>query len=324
MTCDLKMSLAVAAETKLRPLADLVRRLVKQLDTLRQREISETEALVKAEEDVLRWKGLASDYLSDGPGAFNKFQTGLKRAIAREATLKETLVLFKRDLIPHAVQELVESREKLAQAFTTMCADTRADCEAEMARLLAGIVAEHDNWLMAISELGKNFGTAYRGKPPVIYSSRLDEVRHTLTGRRWLTFLHAPAVAVPAVPAAPAPAATGLAAAVPAQPARVESTRTPEVGESATGGGPLPPEAAVVPPGGAAERPGAAACRARVLRHTPATETPEAAPADLDPYPPAPDTLPPDLDAADDQGDTLDGPDAPDAEAPGPSPTPAE
>ena len=304
MTCDLKMSLAVAAETKLRPLAESVRRLVKQLDTLRQREISETEALVKAEEDVLRWKGLASDYLSDGPGAFNKFQTGLKRAIAREATLKETLVLFKRDLIPHATQELVDMREKLAQTFTNTVAAARAACEVSMAEKLGAIVAEHDNWLMAISELGKNFGTAYHGKPPVIYSSRLAEVKHTPSGRRWLTFLRAPAAP------APAASATMPAAAVSAAPKAPESTPTGAREESVTSDAPLPPEA-----------PGAAvANRARVLLRftgdagdvapTPVEPMPDAAPADPDP-----DTLDtPDLDTADDQGDTLDGPDDPDAD----------
>jgi len=321
MTCDLKMTLAFAAEKSIRPLVDLVSKLARHLTEIQKRAADETENLTKARDDVARWKTLAGDYLGDSPGAFDRYKTSLKRALARLETAQEAVKIFASDLVPHATQELVEAREKLAQAFTTTCATARADCEASMAEKLGAIVAEYDAFMAAIADLGKDFGTAYHGKPPVIYSPRLDEVRHTLTGRRWLTFLHAPAVAVPA---APVPAATGPAAAVPARPVSAESTATAAVGESATGGGPLPPEAAVVRQTEAADPLGA---RARVLLRSSATETPEAAPADLDPYPlpPDPDTLAldgPDLTDADDQGavdDDLDGPDDLGAEAEVPS-----
>jgi hypothetical protein len=283
MTCDLKMTLAVAAEKKVKPLADQVRRLTKQLDTLRQREISETEAFTKAVDDVARWKSAAGNYLSEGPGAFGKFQTGLKRALGCEETLKETLVLFKRDLIPHAEQELLAAREKLAQVFTSTVASARSDCEVELSRLMDGVVACHDDFLTAIRELGATFGTASCGEPPKIYCERLGEIPYVLIGRRWLK-LKAPPIPGPAAPVAPAPC---LAAVVLDVPKAAEHCST--VAECSTRDAtPLTPDAR----------------RAQVLlrRSPPATETPldvppvepmpEATP--VDPGPPDPDPLPPD------------------------------
>ena len=81
----------------------------------------------------------------------------------------------------------------------------------------------------------------------------------------------------------PSPAATGPAAAVSACPASVESAPTPEQAPGVKEPAPPPSEASTEVPGAAAERPGAAAaCRVRALRRSPATETPEAAPADPD------------------------------------------
>jgi len=308
MTCDLKMSLAVAAEKSIRPLAETVRKLTGQLAHLRQRLETERGNVGKREADLESLKAAASSYLAEN--TFPTFKVRLKRATENLSAARESVVLFETDLIPRTEKGLQEAHEKLAQAFTATCAAARADCEASMAEKLGAIVAEHDAFMAAIADLGKDFGTAYHGKPPVIYSPRLDEVRHTLTGRRWLTFLHAPAVAVPA---APVPAATGPAAAVPARPVSAESTATAAVGESATGGGPLPPEAAVVRQTEAADPLGA---RARALRlRPPVVETPqEPAPEALQ-APPTDDldTLDvdgPDLDAADaDQGEVDDAPD---------------
>jgi len=281
MTCDLKMSLAVAAEKSIRPLAESVRKLTGQLAHLRHRLETERGNVGKREADLESLKAAASSYLAEN--TFPTFKVRLKRATETLAAARESVVLFETDLIPRTEKGLQEARAKLEQAFAALVLAARADCEAEMAAALAVAVAVHDDFLAAIRELGKTYGTAYHGKPPVVYNPRLGEVKHTPTGRWWLTFTAAP----------PAPAAPAPAAAVPAQPARAESTRTPEVGESVKADSPLPPEAPAAAPGGAAECPGAAAaCRVRALRRTSATETPEAAPADLDPYP-----LPPDPDA---------------------------
>jgi len=108
---DLKMTLAFEAERTIAPLAAYVRKLTKQLDTLRQREISEAENLTKAVDDVVRWKGLAGEYLADGPGGFARFQTGLKRAMAKEETARESIQIFDRELVPNAQRELDTARK---------------------------------------------------------------------------------------------------------------------------------------------------------------------------------------------------------------------
>jgi hypothetical protein len=277
---DLKMTLAFEAEAKLRPLAESVRKLTAQLAHLRHRLETERGNVGKREADLESLKAAASSYLAEN--TFPTFKVRLKRATEILAAARESVVLFETDLIPRTEKGLQEAREKLEQVFAALVLAARADCEAEMAAALTVVVATHDDFLAAIREVGKTYGTAYHGKPPVVYSSRLAEVKHTPTGRWWLTFTAAP----------PAPAAPAPAAAVPAQPGRAESTPTPEVGESVKADAPLPPEAPVVPLGVAAEHPTEAAplgARARVLLRF----TGDA--GDVAPTPLAPDTQAADL-----------------------------
>jgi len=314
------MNLAILkndAAAKIGPLAETVRKLTGQLAHLRQRLETERGNVGKREADLESLKAAASSYLAEN--TFPTFKVRLKRATENLSAARESVVLFETDLIPRTEKGLQEAHEKLAQAFTTTCATARADCKASMAEKLGVIVAEHDAFMAAIAELGKTYGTASRSEPPKIAHVRLAEVKYTLTGRRWLTLKR--------TPVAPAASATMPAAAVSAAPEAPESPRTPEVGESVTSDAPQPPEAAAPV--------NAAASRARVLLRftgdagdiapTPVEPLPDAAPADLDPYPLPPDADGPDLDAGQSESDDgdVEGGDV-EAEAPGPSPTPAE
>ena len=295
------------AETALRGPAEKWAKLSRHLVEIKKRADAEAVELVKAEEDLARVKALAGDYLADGSNAFDRYKTRLKKALARLETAVESTRIFERELVPGAKRDLEAARLALSAAAATFYAASKATCEAEMAEALGLAVAAHDDFLAAFQELARTFDCSFPSgrAAPAAYSVRLDEVKHTLTGRRWLTFTRAPAVAVPAAPAAPA---TRPAAAIPVAPARVESTRVGEIGPEATEARPLPPEAPAEALGVAAERPGAAASRARVLRcsigdagdvpPTPVEPMPDAAPADLDPYP-----LPPDADGLDAQGE---------------------
>jgi len=275
MTCDLKMSLAVAAEKSIRPLAETVRKLTGQLAHLRQRLETERGTVGKREADLESLKTAASSYLAEN--TFPTFKVRLKRATENLSAARESVVLFETDLIPRTEKGLQEAHEKLAQAFTATCAAARADCEASMAEKLGAIVAEHDAFMAAIADLGKTYGTSSRGEPPKIVHLRLHEIKRTMTGRHWATLTRAPAAPAPAA-SATMPAAAGIDV-----PEAVESTRTPEVGESVTGGGPLPPEAAAERPTEAADPLGA---RARVLRRSTGVELPpQDTSTDLDPYP---------------------------------------
>jgi hypothetical protein len=304
------MNLAILkndAAAKIGPLAESVRKLTAQLAHLRHRLETERGNVGKREADLESLKAAASSYLAEN--TFPTFKVRLKRATEILAAARESVVLFETDLIPRTEKGLQEAREKLEQVFAALVLAARADCEAEMAAALTVVVATHDDFLAAIREVGKTYGTAYHGKPPVVYSSRLAEVKHTPTGRWWLTFTAAP----------PAPAAPAPAAAVPAQPGRAESTPTPEVGESVKADAPLPPEAAVLPPGGVGGAGGAGAAAGDVAPTVLDADTLDPYPLSLDPD--ALDADGPDLDA-DDQGESdadLDAPDGPDA---GPSPTP--
>ena len=307
---DIKMTLAYTAEKTIKPLADQVRKRARQLAELQKRAADEAEGHVKAVDDVTRWKGLAGEYLADSsPGSFDRYKTGLKRALAKEETARESVKIFAADLIPTARRELDTARTKLEQAFAALVVTARADYENRLTELLVAVVGEHDNWLAAISELAKGFGTSFHGEAPKVYHPRLGEVSHRLSGARWMTLKTAPpipAVAAATSPAVPADACPGPQGIAP----------TPEVGESVTRDTPcaalLAPEAidaaAECPTRDAAPL-SAEANRARVLlRGFPmATETP------LDPAenPPAlaenpPEATPVDPDAAADVPTDLD------------------
>ena len=278
-------TLRTEAEKKLRPLADQVRKLAKQLDTLRQREISETEGLVQACDNVARLKGLAGEYLEDGPGGFARFQTGLKRAMAKEETSAETVKILAGELVPAKKAELEAARGQLERAYRAFYRDQLPACESRMADLLAQVVTEHDDFILAFEQLREDFGTlSIDGPPPVAANSRLSVIdRYGMGGLPWITFLPPPRAA-----AAPDAPATMPAVPVLVPPAQAENPPTAEVGESVTGDG---PRAAVLAP-----EHGADANRARVLLRPPVAgdagdvaptpiEPPQEAPADLDPDP---------------------------------------
>jgi len=232
---DLKMALAIEAEAKLRPLADLVTKLTKQLAHLRHRLETERGNAEKRATDLESLKAASASYLTQND--FGKFRTRLKRITEDLAAARESVALFETDLLPRTERGLQAAREKLAQTFAGTVAAAKSDCEARMTDLLSAVVAEHDAFLDAISDLGKTYNTVYQGKGPVGYSSRLGDVKHTMSGRWWLTLLRppAPAAAAATMPAVPANAAATLA----------ESPPMAEVEESATGDGPLPPDNAL-------------------------------------------------------------------------------
>jgi hypothetical protein len=181
----------------------------------------------------------------------------------------------------------------LEREFAALAASARSDCENRLTELLGAVIAEHDEFMAAISELGRTFGTVFRGEPPKVYHGRVAEVKHTVM-RRWVTFKAAPPIsAAQAAPVAPDTPATLPAVPVPTQPTCVES---PPTGEKALGVESTSPRAAMIAPehcAAAAECPTGAAAplspdanRARVLlRRSPtATETPPD-PADESPAP---------------------------------------
>jgi hypothetical protein len=229
-------TLKLDAEKKIGPLAVHLAKLVKNLAGIRHRAADEDEKTVRLVEDVARLEAAAAEALGGSTNDCERFKTSIKKLTVRLATSREVVELFKK-IIPPAQREIDEARKKLTDTFTALAVAARAGCEVEMSRLLDAVVNEHDGFMRVVAELGRDFGTAYHGKPPVVCSCRLAEVKHNTTGR-WLTLLRAPAVP------APAASATGPTAAIPVAPARTESAPTPEVGESATGGGPQPPEAA--------------------------------------------------------------------------------
>jgi len=237
MTCDLKMSLAVEAEKTIRPLAKKAAALEKELAVLVKRAASEKDDFATAEETLAQLKSAAGAYLTDGPGAFDRFKTNLKRTTAKVENLRESILIFDRELVPAARLALDAAREKLAQTFAGTVAAARSDCEARMSELLAAVVASHDEFMAAISDLGKTYSTSYHGEPPKVYSPRLGEVSHRASGGRWVTFKAAPAVA--------APAATSPAAAVLTPPEAISDAPTAALREPATGDG---PRAAVIAP----------------------------------------------------------------------------
>jgi hypothetical protein len=310
MTCDLKMALAVAAETTIRPLAASVAALTKQLAVLVKRAASEKDDLATAAETLAQLKSAAGSYLTDSPGAFDRFKTNLKRTTARVETLRESIQIFDRELVPAKKAELAAARDQLQRATTAFYRDQLPACESRMADLMTQAVAERDAFVTAFQELGKVYGTSFNGPAPVACHARLDEVKHTLTGRCWLTFKAAPPIsAAQAAPVAPDTRATLPAVPVPTQPASVETPPTPEVGPEAVS---TSPRGAMIAPehcAAAAAPLSADAARARVLlRRSPMTpetpldpaenppapteDLPETPPVDVAPDTPAPDTLP--------------------------------
>ncbi|MCX5653381.1 MAG: hypothetical protein NTY65_01850 [Planctomycetota bacterium] len=270
------------AETKLRPLAAKVAELSRHLAELQKRAAGEVANLGTAEETLAQLKSAAGAYLTDSPGAFDRFKTNLKRTTARVETLRESIGIFTTELVPGKERELEAARATLERAYRAFYKSQLPACESRMADLLAQVVVEHDAFLSAFAELREDFRTiSIDGEPPRACHGRLSGIdRYGLGGLPWVTFT-------------PPPPATMPAAVVCDMPKAAESTRTGEVGESATGDAPCP-------------------CRARVLLRTPGDagevpptplEPPQEAPADLDP----PDTLPLDAAEAEAEAPPVDG-----------------
>jgi len=212
------------AETKLKNLSAAVATLERQLAVLVKRAASEKDDLETATETLAQLKNEAGAYLTDGSNAFDRFKTNLKRTTARVETLRESIQIFDRELVPGKTRELMEAREKLATAFSGLYVAARPVCEAEMARLLDRVVVEHDEFMTAFEELRKVYGGSYSGHAPRVPHRRLAEVMKLgLTKGKALVFTRAPAAApADAAPAVPAVAAPAAISDVP-MPAREES-----------------------------------------------------------------------------------------------------
>lgn len=287
------------ADAALRPLAEKVRKLSRHLDGLRRRAAAEAVELGKAEENLARFKGLAGEYLADGHGTFEKYKTGLRKALARLEMAVESTRIFERDLIPAASRDLDAAKIALSAAAARFFATSLPACESRMAALLDAVLAEADAFTSAFQELGKAYGCNFPKTPPVVRHARLGTVARKNTGFPWLTLLPAPT----------APATTSPVAAVFVAAEAPKSTPTGEKALGVEEARPRPPEASVVLPGVVADRPTEAAdplgARARALRlRPPVVKTPQE---------PAPEAQTPPTDDLDD--DAPDGPDDLGAEA---------
>ncbi len=202
------------AETLVAPLAVKVRTLAKRRETCQSRIRDTRQDLERRTAALASHRARAGERLSKSSSSFAEWQGRLRRLGREHESTQEALALLESELDPATERELTEARKNLQQALDALRNAAKVPCEAKMGALLASIVAEHDAYLAAWSQVYRDFGASFgrggRGIRPVARSTRLGTVAGRSDKPRWVTFTDKPAVP-------------------PAVPGGVESTPAPEV-----------------------------------------------------------------------------------------------
>lgn len=141
----------------IRPLADTVRKLVAELTRLQKRAGDEGETVTRLERDLARLEETAGERLTDDRDSFERYKVAHRRLTAALATSREIVETFNRKIIPTKRAEVDAARAKSENAMLALYSKGKADCEASMTVLLDAVVAEHDSFLDAIDQLGREF-----------------------------------------------------------------------------------------------------------------------------------------------------------------------
>jgi len=150
------------AERTVKPLADEVATLSRQLATLRRRCLDEQESVRRAEEDIAALKQIAAARLEGDTGGYDRFKTSLKKLQAKLDTAQEIVRTFE-ELIPAKERDLASAKNKLQSTFLALAAAARPACEARMAELIGTVLAERDAFVATFERLALDYGADFTG-----------------------------------------------------------------------------------------------------------------------------------------------------------------
>jgi len=151
------------AETAIKPLAEVIRALMKQLAELRQRLIDEQENLAQHEREADKLKSLAGASLGGDINSFERFKTSLRKKTGLIATSREVVDTLGREVLPNVERELAEARCKRQAALLDFLVGCRPACESRMAELIGTVLAERDDFMAAFSSIFADFGGDFTG-----------------------------------------------------------------------------------------------------------------------------------------------------------------
>jgi hypothetical protein len=203
------------AERALRPLAEKVARLRRQLDGLRHQAENVRGDIKSEEEDLADFKGYAGARAAEGRDEYAKYMTALDRKIRRLDRDRTSLALFDREILPLQQKELDAARAALDRASSEFYAKSRPAVEGRMVDLMNQIVGEADAWSIAMIRLGRDLNLSFSMDMPRVAHARIATVEHYLSrGKQLVLTAQDPTerekilvlLAPPPVASAPAPA----------------------------------------------------------------------------------------------------------------------
>jgi len=151
------------AEKKVRPLADTVAKLTRQLESIRKRADDEKRRAIQTEADIADLKNRAGEALTDrGVNAFDRYKTSLKKLTALLATSREIIETFDREILPAKERELVEAKAALQAALVALVTASVPVCEVRMGELVGVVLRERDEFMSAADSLFGDYAADFQ------------------------------------------------------------------------------------------------------------------------------------------------------------------
>jgi hypothetical protein len=163
-------TLKTEAAKTVKPLADQVTTLTRQLASIRKRADDEKGSAAQTEANIANLKALAGEALTGkGVGAFDRYKTSLKKLTARLATSREIIETFNREILPAKECEIATAKAVLQEGLIALVMTHLPEAEKEMAALIGVVLRERDQFMASADavflEYGGDFANSRRVYP---------------------------------------------------------------------------------------------------------------------------------------------------------------
>jgi hypothetical protein len=194
------------------PLAERVAQLRADITGLARRAEIEQGSLEQCEVDLAKLKEAATENLGDNGADFEKFKNSIKRTQARRDAAQAGVMLLTSEILPAKRKEFSAARTRLTSEIMAWYTTTKATCEAELSRLLAQVIVEHDRCLSGVAQVCRDYGVSLSigsmtCPRPAASSERLGAVHHHMTRPKTLELTAPPAPTTSKLLKSPEPAA---------------------------------------------------------------------------------------------------------------------
>ena len=163
MDMDYYATFKTEAAKTIKPLADSVRRLEKELERLRAQLTKEQGNAASFKQRLDTLKSLAGEKLTAGQNAYEKYRRDHRRLAGELGTSQAMVESFTDELIPAKERELSEARNKVQAALGDLAVAKRPVCEDCMAELLGQVLDERDSFVAAFDSLFGEYGGDFTG-----------------------------------------------------------------------------------------------------------------------------------------------------------------